>query len=137
MFARKSPGAVRLQTNPRVPLSGVTFGDARPVRHSGDFFSVECCDEILSREKTKEQEKDVRFVESGEYLCEVRAKQYWRLEWLNSFDEFLEKRFVVDSRPEGLLPHDDSRNPSRKPERTTDISYADCQDSNGRVNSIK
>lgn len=35
-------------------------------------------DEILSWEKTKEQEKDVRFVELGEYLCEVRAKQYWR-----------------------------------------------------------
>jgi hypothetical protein len=54
-------------------------------------------DEILSWEKTKEQEKDVRFVELGEYLCEVRAKQYWRLENLKSFDEFLEKRFV-DSR---------------------------------------
>ena len=54
-------------------------------------------DEILSWERTKEQEKDVRFVELGEYLCEVRAKQYWRLEKLKSFDEFLEKRFV-DSR---------------------------------------
>ena len=54
-------------------------------------------DEILSWEKTKEQEKDVRFVELGEYLCEVRAKQYWRLENLKSFDEFLQKRFV-DSR---------------------------------------
>jgi len=32
-------------------------------------------DEILSWEKTKEQERDVRFVELGEYLCEVRAKQ--------------------------------------------------------------
>jgi hypothetical protein len=31
-------------------------------------------DEILSWERTKEQEKDVRFVELGEYLCEVRAK---------------------------------------------------------------
>jgi hypothetical protein len=39
----------------------------------------------------------VRFVELGEYLCEVRAKQYWRLEHLKSFDEFLEKRFA-DSR---------------------------------------
>jgi hypothetical protein len=38
-------------------------------------------DEILSWEKTKEQEKDVRFVELGEYLCEVRAKQYWRLDF--------------------------------------------------------
>ena len=54
-------------------------------------------DEILSWEKTKEQEKDERFVELGEYLCEVRAKQYWRLEKLNSFDDFLEKRFA-DSR---------------------------------------
>jgi len=39
----------------------------------------------------------VRFVELGEYLCEVRAKQYWRVENLKSFDEFLEKRFA-DSR---------------------------------------
>jgi len=54
-------------------------------------------DEILSWERNSEQEKDVRFVELGEYLCEVRAKQYWRLEHLKSFDEFLEKRFA-DSR---------------------------------------
>jgi hypothetical protein len=51
----------------------------------------------LSWEKNKEQEKDARFVELGEYLCELRAKQYWRLEKLKSFDEFLEKRFF-DSR---------------------------------------
>jgi hypothetical protein len=54
-------------------------------------------DEILSWERTMEQEKDVRFVELGEYLCEVRARQYWRLDNLNSFDKFLEKRFA-DSR---------------------------------------
>jgi len=54
-------------------------------------------DEILSWEKTKEQEKDARFVELGNILCEVRSKQYWRLERLNSFDEFLAKRFP-DSR---------------------------------------
>jgi hypothetical protein len=54
-------------------------------------------DEILSWEKTKEQEKDARFVELGEYLCEVRSRQYWRLEKLKSFDEFLAKRFP-DSR---------------------------------------
>ena len=50
-------------------------------------------DEILSWEKIKEQEKDTRFVELGECLCEVRTNQYWRLEKLRSFDEFLEKRF--------------------------------------------
>jgi hypothetical protein len=55
-------------------------------------------DEILSWEKSKEQEKDVRFVELGECLCEVRAKQYWRLEQLKSFDDFLEKRFAESRR---------------------------------------
>jgi len=55
-------------------------------------------DEILSWEKTKEREKDVRFVELGEFLCEVRARQYWRLEKLKSFDEFLEKRFPESRR---------------------------------------
>ena len=54
-------------------------------------------DEILSWENAKEQEKDTRFVELGEYLCEVRSKQYWRLEKLKSFDEFLANRFP-DSR---------------------------------------
>jgi len=54
-------------------------------------------DEILSWEKTKE-EKDTRFVELGEYLCEVRSKQYWKLEKLKSFDEFLAKRFPESRR---------------------------------------
>jgi hypothetical protein len=55
-------------------------------------------DEILSWEKAKEQERDVRFVELGQYLCEVRGGQYWRLEKLKSFDEFLEKRFPESRR---------------------------------------
>jgi hypothetical protein len=55
-------------------------------------------DEILAWEKTKEQERDVRFVELGQYLCEVRAGQFWRLENLKSFDEFLEKRFPESRR---------------------------------------
>ena len=67
------------------------------INHRRAVFVLGRIDEILSWEKSKEQEKDVRFVELGEYLCEVRGKQYWRLEHLNSFDEFLEKRFA-DSR---------------------------------------
>jgi len=55
-------------------------------------------DEILAWEKNKDQEKDVRFVDLGQYLCEVRAGQYWRLENLKSFDEFLEKRFPESRR---------------------------------------
>jgi len=55
-------------------------------------------DEILAWEKTKEQERDVRFIELGQYLCEVRAGQFWRLENLKSFDEFLAKRFPESRR---------------------------------------
>jgi hypothetical protein len=55
-------------------------------------------DEILFWEKTKEQERDERFVELGQYLCEVRAGQYWRLENLKSFDEYLGKRFPESRR---------------------------------------
>ena len=60
-------------------------------------FVLDRIDDILSWEKTQEKEKDGLFLELGEYLCEVRAKQYWRLGNLKSFDEFLEKRFA-DSR---------------------------------------
>ena len=63
--------------------------DTPEIDHRRGAFVLGRIDEILSWEKTKEQEKDVRFVELGENLCEVRAKQYWRLENLKSFDEFL------------------------------------------------
>jgi hypothetical protein len=67
------------------------------INHRRAVFVLGRIDEILSWEKSKEQEKDARFVELGEHLCEVRAKQYWRLEHLKSFDEFLDRRFA-DSR---------------------------------------
>src|SRR5207302_9897922 len=53
-------------------------------------FVLTKIDEILAWEQRKEAEKDTRFVELGKYLCEVRAGQYWRIENLKSFDEFLE-----------------------------------------------
>jgi len=56
-------------------------------------FVLARIEEILSWEKNKEEEKDVRFVELGEYLCEVRSKQFWKLERLSSFDQYLEKHF--------------------------------------------
>ena len=37
-------------------------------------------------------------MELGQYLCEVLAGQYWRLESLKSFDEFLGKRFPQSQR---------------------------------------
>ena len=54
--------------------------------------------EILAWERRSEAERDTRFVELGRYLCEVRAGQYWRLENLKSFDEFLARRFPESRR---------------------------------------
>jgi hypothetical protein len=55
-------------------------------------------DDILAWEARHDSERDTRFVELGKYLCEVRAGQYWRLEDLKSFDEFLERRFPESRR---------------------------------------
>ena len=55
-------------------------------------------DEILAWEKNSDRDRDVRFVELGRYLCEVRAGQYWRLDNLRSFDEYLERKFPESRR---------------------------------------
>jgi hypothetical protein len=62
------------------------------------LFVLTKIDEILAWERRSEAERDTRFVELGRYLCEVRAGQYWRLENLKSFDEFLERRFPESRR---------------------------------------
>lgn len=62
------------------------------------LFVLTKIDEILAWEKRKETERDTRFVELGRYLCEARAGQYWRVEGLKSFDEFLERRFPESRR---------------------------------------
>jgi hypothetical protein len=62
------------------------------------LFVLTKIDEILAWERRTETERDTRFVELGRYLCEVRAGQYWRLENLKSFDEFLERRFPESRR---------------------------------------
>ena len=61
-------------------------------------FVLSKIDEILAWEQRNETERDTRFVELGRYLCEVRAGQYWRVENLKSFDEFLERRFPESRR---------------------------------------
>src|SRR6202049_554749 len=62
------------------------------------LFVLGKIDEILSWERNVEQEKESRFVDLGRYLCEVRAGQYWRLDNLSTFDEFLEKKFPESRR---------------------------------------
>src|SRR3954453_5426572 len=62
------------------------------------LFVLTKIDEILAWERRKEAERETRFVELGRYLCEVRAGQYWRIEKLKSFDDFLERRFPESRR---------------------------------------
>src|ERR1700680_2964178 len=62
------------------------------------LFVLTKIDEILAWERRSEAERDTRFVELGRYLCEVRAGQYWRVEKLKSFDEFLQRRFPESRR---------------------------------------
>ena len=62
------------------------------------LFVLAKIDEILAWEQRRETERDTKFVELGRYLCEVRAGQYWRLENLSSFDEFLARRFPESRR---------------------------------------
>jgi hypothetical protein len=61
-------------------------------------FVLERIDQILQWERSVDHERDTRFVDLGRYLCEVRSGQFWRLEKLRSFDEFLEKRFPQSRR---------------------------------------
>ena len=62
------------------------------------LFVLGKIDDILTWEQRKENERDTKFVELGRYLCEVRSGQYWRIEKLKSFDEFLERRFPESRR---------------------------------------
>jgi hypothetical protein len=62
------------------------------------LFVLSKIDEILAWEQGVDHQRDTRFVELGRYLCEVRTGQYWRLQNLKSFDEFLEHRFPESRR---------------------------------------
>ena len=62
------------------------------------LFVLTKIDQILAWERRSEAERDTHFVELGRYLCEVRAGQYWRVENLKSFDEFLTRRFPESRR---------------------------------------
>jgi hypothetical protein len=89
----------------RVTLIGLTIltTNGRPLvppklnRRRATFVLTKI-DEILAWEANTGRERDVRFVDLGRYLCEVRTGQYWRMDNLKSFDEFLEKRFPESRR---------------------------------------
>ncbi len=66
--------------------------------HRRALFVLGKIEEILELERVADRERDTRFIELGRYLCEVRAGQYWRVENLKSFDEFLERKFPESRR---------------------------------------
>ena len=61
-------------------------------------FVLSKIDEILSWEKATDRERDSKFVDLDRFLCEVRAGQYWRVDNVRSFDEFLERKFPESRR---------------------------------------
>ncbi len=84
-------GLTTLTTNGR-PLVAPKLNRKRAV------FVLSKIDEILAWEKAADQERDSLFVDLGRYLCEVRSGQYWRLDNLRCFDEFLERKFPESRR---------------------------------------
>jgi hypothetical protein len=81
------------------------------------LFVLAKIDEILAWEKSREMERDTKFVELGRYLCEVRAGQYWRLVTLRSLTGFWSG--VPGIEAEGVLPDVNSREPAaRRRERS-------------------
>ena len=61
-------------------------------------FVLSKIDHILEWERQADRERDMKFVDLGRYLCEVRAGQYWRLQNLKSFDEYLSRKFPESRR---------------------------------------
>ena len=87
------------------------------------MFVLTKIDEILMWEQRKDAERDTRFVELGRYLCEVRAGQYWRVENLKSFDEFLEKRFPESRRKAYYLMSIHDHLPPKARKELTEIGW--------------
>jgi hypothetical protein len=50
-------------------------------------------DRILAREAVQAADREVMYVDLGRCLCEVRARQFWLVERLASFDAFIASRF--------------------------------------------
>src|SRR5438309_2522160 len=61
--------------------------------------AIRICSRLLNiRRELNNKGCYLRRTTLGRYLCEVRAGQYWRIENLKSFDEFLERRFPESRR---------------------------------------
>ena len=87
-------------------------------------FVLTKIDEILAWEQRRETERDTKFAELGRYLCEVRAGQYWRLENLKSFDDFLGKKFPDSRRKAYYLMSIHEHLPPQARKQLTKVGWA-------------
>ena len=87
------------------------------------LFVLTKIDEILAWERRTEVDRDTRFVELGRYLCEVRAGQYWRVQNLGSFDDFLERRFPESRRKAYYLMSIHEHLPPEARRRLKDVGW--------------
>jgi hypothetical protein len=88
------------------------------------LFVLTKIDEILAWEQRKETERDTKFVELGRYLCEVRGGQYWRVEGLKCFDQFLERRFPESRRKAYYLMSIHEHLPSQARKQLKEVGWA-------------
>ena len=88
------------------------------------LFVLTKIDEILAWEQQKDVERDTKFVELGRYLCEVRAGQYWRVDNVKSFDEFLERRFPGSRRKAYYLMSIHEHLPPQARKELKDVGWA-------------
>jgi hypothetical protein len=110
-------GLTNLSTNE--PPAGVPELDRRRA-----LFVLTKIDEILAWEASVDRERDTRFVDLGRYLCEVRSGQYWRVDNLASFDEFLEQRFPESRRKAYYLMAIHERLPRQAHKRLKQIGWS-------------
>src|SRR5690348_18503232 len=87
------------------------------------MFVLSKIDEILAWERRVEANRDTKFVELGRYLCEVRAGQYWRVENLKSFDDFLERRFPESRRKAYYLVSIHEHLPPQVPKELKEVGW--------------
>jgi len=87
------------------------------------LFVLGKIDEILAWEQRKDTERDTKFVELGRYLCEVQEGQYWRLEKLKSFDEFLTIRFPESRRKAYYLMSIHENQPPQEQRKLKEIGW--------------
>ena len=93
------------------------------LRRRRALFVLAKVDEIINWEQRRDTDRDIKFVELGRYLCEVRAGQYWRLENLKSFEDFLKTKFPESRRKAYYLMSIHEQLPSQARQELKEVGW--------------